>query len=98
MRAIRDLERGRVRDPQRESVKALIAGLDLDAAAASALTARRRAAGALGGRPGGAARRPDLGGLCELPSGIVDFTGRAEEASPVCGHWPTGSPTGRRRW
>lgn len=70
-RAIGDMERGHSRGPQARTVQALAEALglsaqDTDLLLAAARTGRRRS-------------DPVAAGLCDLPPGIPDFAGRAEE-------------------
>jgi tetratricopeptide (TPR) repeat protein len=78
VRAIRDLERGRAQTPQRESVKALIGALGLGGPGAAALAGAARAARAARTSRIDQAHAGQAE-LCELPSGLADFTGRSEE-------------------
>jgi tetratricopeptide (TPR) repeat protein/transcriptional regulator with XRE-family HTH domain len=71
VRAIGDMERGRSRGPQRRTVSALADALGLSSADHEALTGAAKA-----GRPRASA---DSAGVCELPRGIPDFTGRRDE-------------------
>lgn len=71
VRAIGDMERGVSRGPQRRTVAALAEVLRLSPDAHDALVAAARA-----GRPRPA---PSAAGICELPRGIGDFTGRERE-------------------
>ncbi|MFD9545681.1 helix-turn-helix domain-containing protein [Streptomyces sp. NPDC060022] len=71
-RAIGDMERGHSRGPQARTVQALAEALglgvqDTDMLLAAARAGRRRS-------------DPVAAGLCDLPPGIPDFAGRAEEA------------------
>ncbi|WP_327588401.1 helix-turn-helix domain-containing protein [Nonomuraea sp. NBC_00507] len=71
VRAIGDMERGVSRGPQRRTVAALAEVLRLPPHDHDALIAAARA-----GRPRPA---PSTAGVCELPRGIGDFTGREHE-------------------
>ncbi|MDP4509292.1 ATP-binding protein [Nonomuraea turcica] len=71
VRAIGDMERGVSRGPQRRTVAALAEVLRLPPDDHDALIAAARA-----GRPRPA---PSTAGVCELPRGIGDFTGREHE-------------------
>ncbi|MFB4289235.1 helix-turn-helix domain-containing protein [Nonomuraea sp. ATR24] len=71
VRAIGDMERGVSRGPQGRTVAALAEALRLSQADRDALLAAARA-----GRPRAA---PSTAGICELPRGVGDFTGRERE-------------------
>ncbi|GII59757.1 hypothetical protein Pth03_81460 [Planotetraspora thailandica] len=71
VRAIGDMERGISRGPQRRTVAALAEVLRLSADDHDALIAAAQT-----GRPRPA---PSAAGICELPRGIGDFTGREHE-------------------
>ncbi|MER5325177.1 ATP-binding protein [Streptosporangium roseum] len=70
-RAIGDMERGTSRGPQRRTVQALAEALNLAPPEAQALAEAAKA-----GRPRPAAV---VGGACEFPRGMGDFTGRTAE-------------------
>ncbi|SNT55657.1 Predicted ATPase [Streptosporangium subroseum] len=71
VRAIGDMERGVSRGPQRRTVAALAEVLRLPSEDHDALIASARA-----GRP---RHGPSTAGICELPRGTGDFTGRGRE-------------------
>ncbi|GIH97557.1 helix-turn-helix domain-containing protein [Planobispora siamensis] len=71
VRAISDMERGTSRGPQQRTVEALAGALRLDDEQRVTLSEAARA-----GRPRPMGPPP---GACELPRGVGDFTGRAEE-------------------
>ncbi|QFY09166.1 helix-turn-helix domain-containing protein [Nonomuraea phyllanthi] len=71
VRAIGDMERGVSRGPQRRTVAALAEVLRLPPDEHDAFLAAARV-----GRPRSA---PSVAGICELPRGIGDFTGREHE-------------------
>ncbi|MFI6317506.1 ATP-binding protein [Nonomuraea sp. NPDC050556] len=71
VRAIGNMERGASRGPQRRTVQALARALDLTPQAAQELTEA-----ASGGRPRSAVT---VGGACEFPRDMGDFTGRTAE-------------------
>jgi transcriptional regulator with XRE-family HTH domain len=75
VRTIRDLERGRAKSPHRESVRVLITALGLvGTEAAEFRQASRAGQGTRSGQT-----HFGTSALCELPSGVADFTGRSAE-------------------
>jgi transcriptional regulator with XRE-family HTH domain/tetratricopeptide (TPR) repeat protein len=83
VRAISNLERGRVRWPHRDSVHRLADVLGLSEAARAEFIA---AAGRRVVRPGGN-RRPRAGVPRQLPAAVPDFTGRRAGLAALTGRW-----------
>jgi transcriptional regulator with XRE-family HTH domain len=86
VRAIRDLEAGRVRRPHGQTIRTLTEALGLTDASRreldSIIRASRRAAGSTAAGDG-------LGRPCQLPRDVDDFTGRSESIASVRDHLVT---------
>jgi transcriptional regulator with XRE-family HTH domain len=93
VRAIRDFEAGRVRRPHGQTIRLLTEALDLTEASRRELQSMIRAARHVNGS---AAAADGLGGPCQLPRDVADFTGRWETLAKVREHLTTargGTPT-----
>ena len=93
VRAIRDFEAGRVRRPHSQTIRLLTEALDLTEASRRELQSMIRAARHVNGS---AAAADGLGGPCQLPRDVADFTGRWETLAKVREHLTTargGTPT-----
>ena len=93
VRAIRDFEAGRVRRPHGQTIRLLTEALDLTEASRRELQSMIRAARHVNGSEAAA---DGLGGLCQLPRDLDDFTGRWETLAKVREHLTTargGAPT-----
>jgi transcriptional regulator with XRE-family HTH domain len=96
VRAIRDFEAGRVLRPHSQTIRMLTEALDLTDATRKELQSIVRAARRANGSTAAA---DGLGGPCQLPRDVDDFTGRSEAIAEVrnhlataCGDKPTSVP------
>jgi transcriptional regulator with XRE-family HTH domain len=85
VRAIRDFEAGRVRRPHGQTIRMLTEALDLTEASRRELLSIIRAAR----HANGSAAADGLGGPCQLPRDVADFTGRWETVAEVRAHLAT---------
>lgn len=83
VRAIRDFEAGRVRRPHSQTIRMLTEALDLSDGSRKELQSIVRAARQVDRSTVAAGR---LGGPCQLPRDLDDFTGRSEATAKVSDH------------
>src|SRR5262245_26786965 len=88
IRTVADLERGRVRRPQRETVRRLVAAFGLDDEAREELEVAARDAYWSGVGPSGDASRRVAAHKagCQLPLDVADFAGRDDEVAGLVEH------------
>ncbi|OLZ53016.1 hypothetical protein BS330_22585 [Amycolatopsis keratiniphila subsp. nogabecina] len=87
VRSLSEMERGRVRNPQRRTVELLIDGLGLGEEEARELTDAARAGRRMMAKAvkPGPPDRPQTGTCCELPPTLTELTGRATELQVLDG-------------